>query len=124
MSDQDVKKLESIYRKIEKEEGEEAVIDNMLKEIDAIIRKADKETTGAAIEKGSEAPEKKKEEKKPTSQRLPLPEIRDVKGKEVSMTVEIEETGKKKRVRMSALDVRKDIQRRYKVLDQIMEEMG
>jgi hypothetical protein len=75
---------------------------------------------GEEQEKGEE-----KEEDKiilPTSMNLPT--IKESRGKDIYMDVEIEETGKTKKMKISALEVRKDIRRRQKALGELINTMN
>lgn len=63
----------------------------------------------------------KKPNPKPTSYTPDIPSINDVKGVDVDMEVEIEETGKRENMKVSALEARKDIKRRYNAIDQLIQ---
>jgi SAM-dependent methyltransferase len=75
-------------------------------------------------ERSKEQPETKKPRPKRSSFAPDLPSVKDVKGVDVEIDVEIEETGKTERMSMSAVEVRKDIKRRYDAINELIKSIG
>ena len=77
------------------------------------------------IEPGAEKEDESDEPKPKRSSFAPdLPSVKDVKGVDVEIDVEIEETGKTERMSMSAVEVRKDIKRRYDAINELIKSIG
>jgi hypothetical protein len=94
------------------------------KKLTQLVEQADTSSDADEEEKGEDKEVDKKEDKPigPTS--MSLPTIKESRGKDIYMDVEIEETGKTKKMKISALEVRKDIRRRQKALGELINTMN
>jgi hypothetical protein len=92
-------------------------------ELDLYTKEYDKKWR--RIEPGAEKEDESDEPKPKRSSFAPdLPSVKDVKGVDVEIDVEIEETGKTERMSMSAVEVRKDIKRRYDAINELIKSIG
>jgi SAM-dependent methyltransferase len=98
--------------------------DDVIIKFEQLQQEYESEYQKMEAERSKEQPETKKPRPKRSSFAPDLPSVKDVKGVDVEIDVEIEETGKTERMSMSAVEVRKDIKRRYDAINELIKSIG
>ncbi len=129
-------KVEGDITKVDPEEYVEAQYQELVKKkpVPKKVPEAKKvETKPVETEKVQKAKqeieEKLKEEREVATGKVVLETqdyipIKNLKGKEVKMKVEVEETGKMETITMSAIEVQTDIKKRHKILEKLTDCVG